>query len=116
MVMPHVEPTVEVYRGDTTVFVDVSFSEGPTGAETPVDFSEWTLTAHWRETISSTEFLELEVTTPSLGQIVVVASSTQTNMMAKKGVWDVEGIKVGTGEVRTFVRGKTALIEDVTRA
>lgn len=116
MAMPHVEPTVIVYRGDTTIFLDIGLKEGPTGAEVDINFTQWTLTSHWRPTKTSDEFMVLTVTGTSVGKLLVVASDAQTRLMTKKGVWDVEGVKAGTGEVRTFAVGTSFVIDDVTRA
>lgn len=104
--------TVRFVRGEPAVFADVIFSTG----ETPDDYSAYTFTAHWRTSADSADYIELTVddSESNVGRIVVTATGAQTALMARLGVWDVQGA-IGLGEPKTLIAGNSLSVLDVTR-
>lgn len=111
MLPRQLEP-VSIYRGDSAVIADCTF-EQPAG--TPINLSSYTWRAQWRSKVESADAIDLQVVTAesTLGRLVIRASAEQTARMAGNGVWDLQGTL--SGEVRTWVRGSTILVRDVTR-
>lgn len=110
----------QVYAGDDWTFAFQVLEGDDADTATPVDlsaYSQWT--AQWRATTASATAVELAVSLPDPtdGTIIVTATDVQTRTMgtaqAPYGVFDVQA---ALPEVRTFFRGTTQWIEDVTRA
>ena len=111
MTYPIVIAPVEMYAGDDLVIAAFTLKENTV----PVDFSTWTLLCQWRKRASDTDAIALTVDTTdaATGRLVVSVSAAQTRLMGQSGVWDLQGTKGSI--VRTFVRGSTTYIGDVTR-
>ena len=107
-------PSVAVYAGDTLDFPAYTFSH--LGVPTNLVAEGWTnWSASWRENIFATAFIALAVDSSQAasGQLGLSATSTQTRAMAGSGTWDVQAQR-GL-EIRTFLRGTTTFMMDVTR-
>lgn len=103
--------TVTVYAGDTLrLEYHLLDDQGD-----PADVSAWDFTAQWRQTVTSTDAIDLTVDTTeaATGVIIISATADQTNLMSNPGVWDLQGID--GDEVHTFLRGVTRWMKDVTR-
>jgi hypothetical protein len=110
-------PAVAVYAGDTCAFPSYTF-QSSASPPTPVDLvaEGWVgWTASWRPAPSSVDAIPLSVdlSLAAVGTIGVSASAAQTRAMGTSGVWDLQAER--PGEVRTFLRGATTYLMDVTR-
>lgn len=109
-----------IYRGDSWVSPPVRLHETlPNGSAQPVDASGWAFRAQLR---SGREVLDVAidyVEVPAAGDLPAAVAFTlsltpeQTRSLKGGGVWDLEGTRDGV--VRTWLRGTTRLVEDVTR-
>ena len=111
MPYPIAIPSSEVYAGDDLVIAAFTLKEDGVA----VDFTEWSLLCQWRKRASDTASIVLAVdkTDAATGRLVISATAAQTRAMGQSGVWDLEGTQGST--VRTFVRGSTTYMGDVTR-
>jgi len=108
--MPANAAIANIYAGDTlTMPFTLSDTNGP------LNLSGWTWRAMWRPKAASDTVIELAVdaTTANVGHLVISATPEQTQLMVGNGVWDLEGTLAGS--VRTFLRGNTAGVQDVSR-
>lgn len=111
MSYPVVVPDWQVYAGDTFTQTYV-VTDSTTGL--PLNLAAWgSWAAAWRP-YQGSDVVVLSVSTVGLasGQITVSATAAQTAAMDGPGVWDVQAVNAGT--VRTWLRGKTAFVQDVT--
>lgn len=107
-------PAVPVYAGDTCVFPSYTFRAGSTALDLVDEgWTDWTAT--WRRRASSEESIPLTVdlSQAAAGTISISASAAQTRAMGDAGVWDLQAER--PGEVRTFLRGSTLWLLDVSR-
>lgn len=109
--VPVHKTALEVYAGDawSQAFV---FKTG----DTPDDLTAWTGWAcQWRKAARSATAIDLTVDASDAanGVIVVSATGEQTREMGAGGVFDVEAVQDSTP--RTFIRGSTSWVLDVTR-
>lgn len=106
-----VVPDVPVYAGDSLTFPAYVF----TSSGDPVDLSGWVLTAQWRRNPGSSTVIELTVdaSEAGVGRVLLSATPVQTRQMGTAGVFDLQGVLAG--EVKTWLRGSTVWLEDVTR-
>lgn len=103
---------VSIYAGDDIVFPTYTFLSG----EDPLDLSTWTdWAAQWRPTLTSDTVLDLDVDTSELatGIVTVSVDAETTRTMGQSGVWDLQATL--SGDVRTWLRGRTIWMNDVTR-
>lgn len=101
---------LRVYRGDTLVS-PVFTVKHPDGS--PMDLSSWT---NWKAAIrTSCRVVPLVVDTSGIaqGRIFFTISPSETRTIDADGVWDIQASNGGT--VRTWLRGKTKVENDVTR-
>ena len=110
--LPIVLDAVGVYRGDDVIIADCTFQQ-PAGVAMNLSTSAWS--AQWRLKSDSENFVALQVdaTQANLGRILIQANSAATSLMTARGVWDLQATL--NGVVKTWVRGSTVLVKDVTR-
>ena len=103
----------DIYAGDTTTFNPIRFLDGVT----PQNLSSWgSWLAQWRPTPESAAaliVLTVNSSESNIGVIRVSATGAQTTAMAGPGWWDLQATL--SGEVRTWVRGRTNWMQDVSR-
>lgn len=115
--IPAEVPPVPVYAGDTCVFPTYTFK---TDGGEPLDlvaegWTDWT--SMWRHKTTATDepiTLSIDISQASSGVLSITASAAQTRLMDGAGVWDLQAER--PNEVRTFLRGSTTYLLDVTRA
>lgn len=115
MAFPLIVPTLEVYQGDT-FSASYILKEGNPAAAINLPAAGWTSwTAKWRSHPNSTTAVSFAVGTTDAdeGRIVVSLTATQTSTL-KNGYWDLQSTR--NSEVKTWIRGKVTVIQDVTRA
>jgi hypothetical protein len=111
MSFPVEVPALKIYRGD-----DFCQSFRLVTNSVPTDlsgFDSWV--AEWRPYTDSLESISLTVEV-FLGdaRVTICASSADTLLMARAGVWDVQATDSLNGDVRTFFFGSTTFDKDVT--
>lgn len=113
--MPVQVPTVEIYAGDTGHW-PVYTVQDPEGNPRELISEGWTdWKAQWRADPTATEVVELivDASRADEGMLIIRATPDQTAAMASAGVWDLQA--TNGDEVKTWFRGKTKYIQDVTR-
>lgn len=114
--MPVTVDTVEVYAGDTVDWPTYTLktSDGTIRNLVAEGWTNWA--AQWRPTPDATSdvVLDLDESRLSEGIIRITASAVDTRAMQANGVWDIQAER--NGEVKTFLRGKTKWVQDVTRS
>lgn len=85
---------------------------------TPQNMSGWTFTAQWRTRAGSATAVPFTVdqSSAATGLIIISLSPAQTRAMGGSGTFDVQGTTDAGATVRTFARGTTTYLPDVTRA
>ena len=113
MIPPEV-PAVPVYAGDTCVFPSYTFQEGTAPIDlTAAGWTDWAASWRWKATEQESIILTVDASRASSGIIDISASADVTRAMGAAGVWDLQATR--PGEVRTFLRGSTTYLQDVTR-
>lgn len=109
--MPTEIPAVDVYSGDNLT-LEYRFRDD---VDAPMDVSGYTFTAQWRPSTSADRSVPFTVdqTQTAVGVIVLSMTGEQTASMRGGGVFDVQGVDGAT--VKTFLRGSTRWVQDVTR-
>jgi hypothetical protein len=114
--MPVTVDTVEVYAGDTITWPTYTLktSNGVARDLVAEGWTDWAV--QWRATPESPSEVTLDFDGSRLaeGILLVSASPLNTRNMQSAGVWDIQAER--NGEVRTFLRGKTKWVQDVTRS
>lgn len=109
-------PTVEIYSGDTVTWPTYTFKTdaGVVRDLVAEGWDDWH--AQWRTTVDSGTAIELtlDVSDAANGIIGISATATESAAMGGNGVWDLQATQGDV--VKTWVRGKTKWIKDVTRA
>ena len=103
-----------VYSGDPVLFLNATITAGdpPETLDTLDEWTDWK--AYWRYSPDSSDFVELDVAVDvSTATIVVKCSGEVSASLKSSGVWDLQAKK--DGEVRTWFRGSTDWVLDVTR-
>lgn len=111
--LPPEVPPVAVYAGDTCIFPVYTFKES--NIATNLVLAGWTSwVCSWRRKISAVEFIPVTVDAgqADLGIIQLLLSPEQTRAMGGAGVWDLQATR--RLEIRTFLRGSTTYLKDVT--
>jgi hypothetical protein len=108
-------PTVEIYAGDTAIWPVYTFKDDDGNPRNLVQEGWGSWEAQWRPKADSDMLINLVIddSQANVGIIKVVAGSTKTVQMGGNGVWDLQAVNGST--VKTWVRGKTKWIQDVTR-
>jgi hypothetical protein len=117
MSFPVSVPDITVYAGDTFSSPVYVLGTMVNNVFTPYDLvaEGWTnWKAQWRANANDPSFVELTVDTSDAtsGAISWTMGADATRSLWN-GVWDIQAVQSGT--VRTWLRGKTLFVEDVTR-
>jgi hypothetical protein len=114
--MPADVPTVKVYAGDTNlwpVYVIKDLDNNPRNLVAE-GWTDWQ--AQWRVDDTDTNALPLvvDVSRTDEGMLMIYATPEVSRAMGSNGIWDIQA--VNDEQVKTWLRGKTKWVEDVTRA
>lgn len=115
--MPVTVDPVEVYAGDTVTWPTYTFKMSDKVTPRNLAAEGWTnWTVQWRPTPDSPSEVTLNFDGSRLseGIILISASPLNTRLMKSNGVWDIQAER--NGQVKTFLRGKTKWVQDVTRS
>ena len=110
--MVRIVPSVAIYQGDLKVFPTYTLKVGATAYDmVAAGFTD--LACTWESRSGVRIDLDVSTSEPALGIIRIVADTDVTSSMTESGSWDCQSVL--NGEPRTWFRGATSFMPDVTR-
>lgn len=107
-------PTITLYGGDTAIWPTYTFTDGQGHPRNLVTEGWGSWEAQWRPRAesSSSVHLSVDASNAANGVIKISCSAVDTGSMLTGGIWDLQATNGST--VKTWLRGKTKLVRDVT--